>query len=256
MSGPYYFLRGIWLLPRGARFLLGHRFLWPAALAPLGINVVCFALSLYLAFSYVRGLVDRLVPAEGWYWLALGYLGAIAAFILSVAVGIIVFFAVASVLAGPFNDWLGTKTLALLGHKSPQADVSLFRLLRLALRGVKESVKEAGYFLAISAAFLLLGFIPLVGLAAPFLTALFLWYSLAFSAVVPSLSERNFSFREKRIILSRNRWATFGYGFGCFLMLVIPLAGLFFFPVAVVGGALLYHEVLSSDRHDKRVLTA
>lgn len=247
MKSLYDFLYGLWVLPRGARFLMAHRALWTAALAPLGINMVCFASSVYLAFTYVRDFIDRFVPDEAWYWLALEYVGALLAAAVSLAVGIIVFLVVASILAGPFNDWLGNKALVLLGHARSQASASVSELFWIALRGVKESVKEAGYFLAVSAALLVLGFVPVVGLAAPFLTALFLWYSLAFAAVVPCLSEKELSFREKRAVLARNRWATFGFGSSCFVMLLIPLAGFFFLPVAVVGGALLYSEVLAAE---------
>lgn len=243
-SGITDFVKGFLFLPKGARFLAGERSLWKGIAAPLLINILGFAAALYWSFSYMKGLVENLIEQQGWFWTALGYLGKIFAFGLSAGVAVVAFVVVAALLAGPFNDWLGTKTLRILGEAPPRADLSLAQNVTAILRAMRESLKEVAYFLTFSVFLFLLGWLPVVGLIAPVIGIPFLCYSLAFGAITPCVSERELSFHEKRRLLAERRWLSLGFGCACFLMLLIPLAGFFFLPAAVVGGALLYHAAL------------
>lgn len=245
------FIKGFLILPRGLRFLLRHRSLWKGMIVPLVVNIISFALSLYFSFFYIADWVDRFIEKGAWYWTAIGFLTKFLVFGVSVALAIVFFLIVGTLLSGPFNDWLGAKTLRLLGHEATQVDGSFADKLVGILRGVVESVKEAAFFLLISGLLFVIGLIPLVGLMIPVIATLFFWYSLAFGTITPCLSDHDLSFREKRVILARNRGATFGFGCSCFLMILIPFAGFFFFPVAVVGGALLYQGYLR--RPDSKV---
>lgn len=243
----YQFLKGFLTLPRAVPFLLGHRRLWAGIILPLGINLIVLAGTLYFVFRYARGLVDSFLPQAGWYGTALGVVGDLVAVLLSVIVALIMFVALGTVLAGPFNDWLGVKTLRLLGHPVLEANGFLHNSV-LIFRGLVENCKEVFFFVIISTVLFGLAWFPVIGMAVPFLSIVFMCYSLAFSMVGPSLSDRDVSFRDKRRILAGNRSAVFGFGAACFLMLLIPFAGFFLLPVGVVGGALLYHQCLYDDR--------
>lgn len=238
------FVKGFLFIPKGASFLLRQRSLWKGVAAPLLINVVGFSASLYFSFSYLAGFAGRLIEQQGWFWTALGFLAKLLAFSASLVLAIVAFIVVGALLSGPFNDWLGVKSLRLLGQPAPAEKTTLARNLIVVLRGLKEALKEVFYFLVIAAGLFVLGWIPVIGLLAPVIGIPFLWYSLVFETVTPCLSERELSFREKRAILAGNRPAVFGFGCGCFLMLLVPLLGFFLLPVGVVGGALLYHRML------------
>jgi CysZ protein len=250
-SGIADFVKGFLFLPKGARLLAGERSLWKGILAPLLINILGFAASLYWSFSYMAGLVENFIDQQGWFWTALGFLSKILAFGLSVGVAVVAFLVIAALLAGPFNDWLGAATLRILGQAPLHTNLSLAQNLTAILRAMRESLKEVGYFLTISVVLFLLGWVPIIGLIAPVIGIPFLCYSLAFGTITPCLSDRDLSFHEKRRLLAKRRWLSLGFGCSCFLMLLIPLAGLFVLPVAVVGGALLYHVALrdASNSH-------
>ena len=114
-------------------------------------------------------------------------------------------------------------------------------------RGLVESLKEVVFFLAISVGLFVLGLVPAIGVGVPLIALPFMWYSLAFTTITPCMSDRDLSFRQKRTVLGANHWAVFGFGSACFLMFFIPLAGFVLLPVAVVGGALLFHERLAGN---------
>ena len=231
-------------LPRAVGFLLSQRSLWGWVLVPAVVNIVTLAGSLYLSFRYTTALLDRWLPADAWYSAALGFLGDFIAFVISLLIGIVAFIAVASVLAGPFNDWLGVETRKVLGHVAV-GEQGFWANVSALCRGLVEALKEVVFFLSISAALFVLGLVPIIGTAVPFIAVPFMWYSLAFTTITPCMSDRDLSFREKRIAMRANRLAVFGFGSACFVMFFIPLAGFVLLPVAVVGGALLFHERLA-----------
>lgn len=178
--------------------------------------------------------------------MALGLLGDFLAFVVSLVISIIAFLAVATVLAGPFNDWLGVETRKVLGHRAA-GEQGFWANVTAVFRGLLEALKEVVFFLTISAGLFVMGLVPAVGAVVPFIAMPFMWYSLAFTTITPCLSDRDLSFREKRMAMRANSWAVFGFGSACFVMFFIPLAGFVLLPVAVVGGALLFHERLARD---------
>lgn len=237
-------------LPRGVGFLLNHRSLWGWVLVPALVNIVVMSGSLYLSFRYTTSLLERWLTDDAWYSAALGFLGDLVAFLISVLIGIIAFVTVAALLAAPFNDWLGVETRKLLGYRTPR-QLRFWANLGGVFRGLVEAFKEVVFFLMISAVLFVLGLTPVVGAVVPFIAVPFVWYGLAFSTITPCMSDRDLSFREKRTVLRANRWAVFGFGSACFVVFFIPLAGFFLLPAAVVGGALLVHERLAGGQGDR-----
>ena len=216
----YDFIRGFMTLPRGISFLLSHRSLWGWVLVPALINIAAMAGSLYFSFHYTASLLERWLPGDVWYSAALGVLGDFIAFVISLLISIVAFIAAATVLAGPFNDWLGVETRKVLHHRAA-GEQGFWANMATAFRGLVEAFKEVVFFLAISAGLFVLGLVPAVGAVAPFIAVPFMWYSLAFATITPCMSDRDLSFREKRTVMRANRWAVFGFGSACFVMFFI-----------------------------------
>ena len=57
---------------RGVTFFLGRPALWKYFAAALAINVVLFAVMIYLFLHYRTELIDALLPARWWGWLRAG----------------------------------------------------------------------------------------------------------------------------------------------------------------------------------------
>ncbi len=87
----------------------------------------------------------------------------------------------------------------------------------------------------------LIGLIPVIG---PILLVLVMGYRYAQTYMLNVCCNHSLSIRELKKASAKNRMASTGFGTAVYLLLLIPLGGLFFLPGIILGAARLYNEKL------------
>ncbi len=143
------------------------------------------------------------------------------------------FSAVASVLASPFNDFLAEAAEAYVYPPLPAAPPgSWSRTARLMAIDMAKNFAA----LALTAAALLLSWIPVLNIAAFALAVLL----LTFQYVSYPQTRRGETLREGFRFLGRHFFCCLGFGIAHLLLFAIPIVSAIFVPVAVVGGTALF----------------
>lgn len=234
-------VRATTYLARGWRYLVTHPELWPNAVVPFIVNIVCytafFAAGLWFWFHFK----NHILPGATGMWASMG--NAVA--LTLVAAGVIIVFVftytlVGSLLAAPFNDKLARRTLETLGHRVAAAA----GFTASAKRSMGNEVKKFAMFVAVEALLLLLWLWPGIGQAiyvfvAPSVTIVY----LAFDFLDYALETTGMGVGRRYLYLLRHLGPASGFGASLFLASWIPLLGYFLIPVAVVSAAMLYHDI-------------
>jgi uncharacterized protein involved in cysteine biosynthesis len=216
---------------------------------PYAITLALFALGAWAAFSYGGDLVSQLsrsatslVPS----WLV-GLLKAVLYVLLASTLGLasyFLFFAVAAVVAGPFNEFLAEAVEELVTRKKSEP-LSPGRFLRDVLVTIAhEARKILRYLFLVALLFLVSLFIPGVGwivyaVGGAFLTARF----AAYDVLDYTMARRGWTFKQKADFIARHRSRTTGLGAAVSLLLLVPVIGPLAYPFGAVGGTLLFLEL-------------
>ena len=223
---------------RGIAYFLRRPALWKYFAAAFVINVVLFAVMIYLFLHYRAELVDALLPARWWGWLraGLGWVLTVAVFVAL----LFLFTIVGNVLASPFLDAMTERILRELGETLPPSRGAL----RALGRSLVNQTLKLLFFGAIQIALLLLHLIPVVGtILHPVLSALVGIAFLGFEYLDYPLDARHVPVPGRFAWLGRNLGAALGFGTVLFPVLLVPFVGYAALPLAVAGASLLAHRV-------------
>ena len=230
---------------KGLRLLLDKR-IRPFVIIPILINAVLFiALNIYV-FSNLdvwnQWLVDTYLPDWDWLIALVGWLFTILA-----TVGILVgsaytFNFVAGLIAAPFNGLLAEKAEELLSGRKPPPE----KLAAMIWRTISRELRKLGYFipraLGVLLGCFLLGFIPIIGLAAPFLAFAWAAWSLCIQYSDYCFDNHQLSFNHSLICLRKTRPQSYGFGATIAGASMIPIINWFVMPAAVIGGVVYWVE--------------
>lgn len=233
---------------RGFLFLLKHRRLLPLAIVPVLINTVLFGLFFYFSLRYFHVWLDRLLPqSDKWYWLVLIYFLTLIVIVLLLLLIVFTFTVVANILASPFNDALSSRTEALVTGR-PDETFSLPGLLKELGRTVIEELKKLGFYLLAVGAILILLLVPVIGsvLYTALMTVLTIfWLGLGFLDY--AMARHQYRLGDKLRLGRTHLPAVMGYGLSIFLIVMVPVLNLALIPAAVVGGTLLFIEIVRQE---------
>lgn len=207
-----------------------------------------FSLSYFLLY-YFFGDMLKGITGQQWYWHVLYYLVIAIAAVLLLGVFFFFFRAVASAIASPFNDILSEKTEQIATGTFMDTPFSVIQVFKDAGRSIAHSFKILGAYLCLLILLLLLFLIP--GIGAPLYTAamvLLSSYMLAYEYLSYPMDRRRLSFRQKRAFLRSNLRSSLGFGLGNLALQSIPGLNLLMIPAAVIGGTLLYLELVPVSR--------
>lgn len=238
-----------------AFFIVRHPSLWPWCALPVIINVlVIVGLWMWTGHFSAELLAAYVTDAEGWFWEILRKAAALLVFLARVVITLIAFVLVGTMAALPFNDLLSEQTDKLAGGWVDDRPFSLRRTVaELTITGLQE-VKRLTMFLLIIAPLFLLSFIPVF---APFtLTLKVIATAIFFTAdylSYPMERRGALLFRHKFLIARRYFIPSLGFGCAVTCLALIPLINFLFFPLAVVGGTLLFSDLARQHGDGMRV---
>ncbi len=244
------FLHGLAYPLRGARFLMKTKQVWKHALVPLLINAVALVGLLTAGMFLLDDVYARLLPDwanavdVAWYkdvghWLMKALVG-LGSFLLTAGGALISAFLVASLLGGPFNEFLSEaveNAATGVDHGEP---IDPKQLSRDVIRGMGGAATRMALWLAMYVPLAFGSLIPGIGVAFAAGTILYSVFFLAINFTDPVLDRKRLKMQEK-LDYSRSHIAThLGFGTGIFAMALVPGLALVVGPALVAGGTLLF----------------
>ena len=235
---------------KGVRYLLsGFQLitqpgLRPFVIIPLLINILLFTTAIWYGMSVFEGYIESLLPS----WLM--WLNWLLWPLFTFAFMIIVFYSftlIANLIAAPFHGLLAEKVQLKLSNisipKSSSSDV-----VKSIIPSIIVEIKKLVYFIMWSIPFLILFFIPVINIAAPFL-----W--IAFSAWILSLEYTDYPANNNQIFFPQlrqqfkeRRFLALGFGGMTLICTMVPILNFVILPVAVAGATRLWLEELKQDQ--------
>lgn len=202
---------------------------------PFIINITLFSLATKLFTNQLEVWINKLLP--GW----LSWLEWLIWPLFAIAMLLIVFYTftvIANLIAAPFNSLLSAKVEAMLTGKKPEY-INSDKFIKLMYRTIKSELQKIIYAIKWFIPLLIITFIPVINVVAPFLWILFAAWFFALEYSDYPLANRGHFFDEVKRYNQKNRMRTLGLGSGVFIMTSIPVVNFFAMPVAVAGATKL-----------------
>ena len=232
-KGAGYLLKGLSMLPDPA--------IRPFVLIPLIVNILLFVGAIWLLLTQFDVWIDFL----------LGYLPDWASFLefllwplFALMVLVVVYYSftlVANLIAAPFNGFLSEKVERKL-RGEVVTDEGWQAIIALVPRAIGRELSKLAYYLPRFVLLLILTFIPVLNIAAPFLWFLFGAWMMAIQYCDYPMDNNKVSFKQMKELLKARRLTSVGFGGLVQLGMMIPVLNLVLMPAAVVGATCYWVE--------------
>lgn len=236
-TGAGYVLTGLrWLPKSGVRSFV---------LLPLLINSLLFGGAIWWGIQQMERLSQAL---QSWLpsWLAWLHWLLWPLFIVVVVIGVFYAFSlVANLIAAPFNGLLAEQVEKILGSSTDSAPPSSDGGWRDLVLAPVAGLGKLLHFLLWLIPLVVLLFIPVVNVVAPFVWMLSTAWTLALEYADYPLSRRGISFENQRQLLRRHWPLTLGFGGMTLLLTLIPVLNFLAMPAAVIGATLMWNRELA-----------
>ncbi len=247
------FFRGLALPFRAIRLVFGEKKLFRLSLIASAVTLVALVALVSLLGTYTDDLVRQwLFTPETWYGQVAFWLLVVVVFLLLLVVGLNT---VPLILLAPLQDPLSEATEEVCGDfRAPRFSVAgLLRGTRVALG---HTVARVGLLLAGHALLLLLNLLP--GIGSALWTGLSILWTICWLAAEyldAPMARHLYPFREVRRTVLGRLPLTLGFGTAIYVLLWVPVLNLFFIPLAVVAGTLLFRGLRSVGAIDPPPVT-
>ncbi|MGB0204018.1 MAG: sulfate transporter CysZ [Neptuniibacter sp.] len=249
-QGAGYLVRGLQMLPDPQ--------IRPFVLVPLVTNIVLFIAAIWMLFSNFGGWVDYLITTflPDWEWLQ--FLHYLLWPLMALLVIVFVYYGfsiVANLIAAPFNGFLSEKVEKRLRGDVIQ-DEGWQAVLALVPRAIGRELAKLAYYLPRMLFLLVLSFIPVINIVAPFLWILFGAWMMAIQYCDYPMDNNKVSFKNMKNMLKADRLTSLGFGGLIQVGMMIPILNLILMPAAVVGATIYWvegHVSVERDLDQKRL---
>lgn len=245
-----HFSTGLRSLGSGFGIILRSPRLLLLGAVPALVSAVLLLVALGALISVSGDLVTWMTPfADGWAALWRSVVRIVLGVALVVGAGVLgslSFIALTLLIGGPFYERIAETAEARLGLDPATDGAGWWRLLR---RGITDAIKLVLVAVAGGLVLFVGGFVPIVGqIVVPVLAVLFGAWVISLEMTGMVFQRRGAGLRERHRVLRRHRRAVLGFGVPTYLLCLVPVAQLVVIPSAVVGGTLLSHRMLESER--------
>lgn len=211
-------------------------------LIPFAINISLFSVATILLKDQLDVWLERLLPD----WL--GWLEWLILPLFWIAMVLIVFYTFtvfANLIAAPFNSLLSARIEALLTGQKPE-DINSDSFIKLMTRTTKSEIQKILYAIKWFIPLIIITFIPVINIAAPFLWIMFAAWFFALEYNDYPLANRGLFFQDIQSYNRKNRMRSLGLGSAVFILTSIPIVNFFAMPVAVAGATKLTTKINTS----------
>ncbi len=226
MRGASYLVQGFKMLPDPE--------IRPFVLIPLILNILLFSGAIWLLINQFEGWVG--------YWLSflpewLSFLEFVLWPLFALMVLLVVYYSftlVANLIAAPFNGFLSEKVEKRL-RGDVITDEGWQALLALIPRSIGRELSKLAYYLPRFVLLLVITFIPVLNVIAPFLWFLFGAWMMAIQYCDYPMDNNKVSFTQMKLLLKAKRLTSVGFGGLVQVGMMIPVINLVVMPAAVIG---------------------
>lgn len=204
-------------------------------IVPLLINIALFASALYFFSQKIDSWLEQLLPS----WLS--FLEYILLPLLWITMFLIVFYSftlLANLIAAPFNSLLAARVEARLSDDTVET-INADAFWKILLRSIGSELTKMLYLIKWFIPLLILTFIPVLNIIAPFAWFLFAAWSFALEYTDYPLGNHGKLFPAVREYNRKNTMRALGFGSVVFLLTSIPFLNFIAMPVAVCGATRL-----------------
>lgn len=212
---------------QAVKFILVNKKIWHYIAIPIVINVLTFSvlgtLAIWWLFSYFENI----------FWQIF-----LAIIIFVIVIALITM--MANIFAAPFNELLSHRTEELLkGRKIKEKGH--------VLKSIGQEIIIFFVFIIVQIILFFLNFIPGIGTILYILiNIILLSYFYCFQYMDYTMDRHNIPFFRRWKVIFQKPWPSFWFGFAAGIGMIIPLVNLFWIPVCVVAGTMLYSKYESS----------
>jgi len=210
-------------------------------LIPFLINALLFASAIAYGSNILSDFINNW--SSGW-WEWIRWILWPLFVIISLAIIFFCFTIVANLIAAPFNGFLAEAVESKLSNTALMDTGGLKAIPSEIIKAVKSESRKFIYFIIRAIPLLLLFFIPVAQVAAPFLWILFGSWMLTLEYMDYPMGNHGIVFQEQRKIMITKKKRTFGFGLGVMLITFIPVINFIAMPVAVAGASKMWVDKL------------
>ncbi|PQB05539.1 EI24 domain-containing protein [Aureitalea marina] len=231
--------------------LLGELGLWRYFFVPMGISLFIAANIILATWGWSDNLGEWIAGIWVWDWGKVTFaviseiLGGVIIFIL----GLIVYKHLVMALSAPF---MSPVSEAIEKHLNGEVGGKLHkRFFPQLRRGIQINIRNLFMELLLSIPVLLLGFVPIIGVASTVLLFLLQSYYAGFGNMDYTL-ERHMSVKESIQFVKARRGLAIGNGVPFMLLLLIPIVGVILvLPLSVTASSYLTVQELTKETQDE-----
>ena len=213
-------------------------------LAPLLVNLVIFGgLGWWAIATFGDWLGEwRVLERFGDVW-GVGFVLGLLQLLFTLAIVFALawlFTLLANLVGAPFNGLLAERVEAHLTGERPSEDPGWLSMLRATPRLLGSEIAKLLYLAVWIVPLLLLQFVPLLNVVAPFLLFLFGAWMFSLEYLDYPMGNHGALFRDVRAAARERRGTALGFGLIVAALALVPIVNLFLMPVAVAGATALY----------------
>jgi len=208
---------------------------------PVLINVFVFVFLVGLSSAYFDNWMKIV---GGWFpvWLSVfSWIIWVFALGLLIAINLFAFTFIANIIGSPFNSMLSVKVEEELTGFITDSVGSLWGIIP---RTVARELSKLRFFLPKLLGLLIITFIPVLNIIAPFLWVFFGAWMMCFQYSDYAADNNNISFSELRSRISNRRFHALAFGVPIYFVMSVPFVNLLLMPVGVAGGTRFWVEHL------------
>lgn len=247
------FEEGLRLLFEGTRFLRRESSLWPLAIVPVFLSLVCVAIAGTLFLSnlgpiaaWCSSFLPVVEATQWWSWLWVGpaifliWIASGLAVVVAFGVAIVAALLVANLVSAPFLERLSFRVEALARSGDPVEGGEGSGVIASALRSLAAELARVGFLALVWTGLSLVGLIvPGAHLLTAPLLVLTTIFFLPLEYAGHAFDRRGASFRDRLRFVFAHRATMAGFGSVAFAACFVPGLNLLVMPALVTAGTLL-----------------
>ncbi len=239
-----HFIKGIACVFTGLSLIM-QRGIRPFVLVPLLINTLVFSAGIWFASSQVAHWMDRLLGGlPDWLFFIKWILWPL--FFIAIFFAVFYSFALlANLLAAPFNAILSERVEQHLRGLPISPFKGYQTLPGIIVRTFRSEASKLFYMAKWLILILIISFIPVINIIAPFAWVLYGAWMLAVEYADYPMGNHELYFKDELPVLRQNRSYALGFGGALAVMMLIPFVNFLAMPVGVAGATAFWVNQLS-----------
>jgi len=208
---------------------------------PILLNIVVFSILSWLSIYWFSDFMDLTIPkGES---ILITFVRTIFWLFFAASVLLIIFFSfsmVTNLIASPFNGLLSEKVETYLTGNKPKESERFLDIAAGILPSFLNELRKISYFFVIGSIILIISFIPILNIIAPFIWFIFGSQMQYIEYLSYPMENHGLYLKEIRKLAAKRRLLCFSFGLSVMCMTMIPLINFLVMPASVAGATTMW----------------